>query len=112
MIIRPASAALALVLTAGFAQADYTLHILHVNDLHSRIEPITKSDSTCRAEDDAAGECFGGVARLATKVAELRAALEAEGFQKAHVISGGKRWVPSTSGSGLCQSTSDRRSGR
>ena len=79
MIIRPASAALALVLTAGFAQADYTLHILHVNDLHSRIEPITKSDSTCRAEDDAAGECFGGVARLATKVAELRAALEAEG---------------------------------
>ncbi len=79
MIIRPASAALALVLTAGFAQADYTLHILHVNDLHSRIEPITKSDSTCKAEDDAAGECFGGVARLATKVAELRAALEAEG---------------------------------
>ena len=79
MIIRPASAALALVLTAGFAQADYTLHILHVNDLHSRIEPITKSDSTCKVEDDAAGDCFGGVARLATKVAELRAALEAEG---------------------------------
>ena len=25
-------------LTAGAAQADNTLHILHINDLHSRIE--------------------------------------------------------------------------
>ncbi|RWR35272.1 multifunctional 2',3'-cyclic-nucleotide 2'-phosphodiesterase/5'-nucleotidase/3'-nucleotidase [Sinirhodobacter populi] len=62
----------ALLLAAGAAQADYTLHILHTNDLHSRIEPIDKFDSTCDAETDAKGDCFGGVARIATKVAELR----------------------------------------
>lgn len=63
---------LALLLAAGGARADYTLHILHTNDLHSRIEPIDKYDSTCDAETDAKGDCFGGVARIATKVAELR----------------------------------------
>ncbi|RWR14729.1 bifunctional metallophosphatase/5'-nucleotidase [Paenirhodobacter populi] len=62
----------ALLLAAGAAQADYTLHILHTNDLHSRIEPIDKFDSTCDAKTDAKGDCFGGVARIATKVAELR----------------------------------------
>jgi 5'-nucleotidase / UDP-sugar diphosphatase len=79
MFTRPIAGLAALVLSASVAQADYTLHILHVNDLHSRIEPINRFDSTCSAEDETEGKCFGGVARLATKVAELRAALEAEG---------------------------------
>ena len=79
MTVRSFAAIAALAASATVAQADYTLHILHVNDLHSRIEPINRFDSTCNAEDDAAGECFGGVARLATKVAELRDALIADG---------------------------------
>ena len=79
MIFRPVLALAALCVSAAAAQAEYRLHILHVNDLHSRIEPITRFDSTCAPADDAAGDCFGGVARLAAKVAELRAALEAEG---------------------------------
>jgi len=62
----------ALALTAGMAQAEYVLHVLHINDLHSRVEPINKYDSTCGAEDDAEGKCFGGVARVATKINELR----------------------------------------
>ncbi|KAG1648838.1 Ferrochelatase [Nymphon striatum] len=53
----------ALALSTGFAAADYTLNILHINDLHSRIEPINRFDSTCGAEDDAEGKCFGGIAR-------------------------------------------------
>ncbi len=60
---------------AGVAQAETVLHVLHVNDLHSRIEPINGSDSTCSAEDAAEDACFGGVARLATKIAELRGTL-------------------------------------
>ena len=68
-----------LALTAGAASAEYTLHVLHTNDLHSRIESINRFDSTCDAETEAKGECFGGVARLATKVADLRAELEAAG---------------------------------
>ena len=65
--------------TAGMAQADYTLHVIHINDLHSRIEPINRYDSTCGAEDDAEGKCFGGVARVATKINELRDSLTAAG---------------------------------
>lgn len=79
MFTRPIAGLTALMLSAGLAQADYTLHILHVNDLHSRIEPINRFDSTCSTEDETEGKCFGGVARLATKVRELREALRAQG---------------------------------
>ena len=75
MTARFLSTAAALALGAGMAQADFTLHILHTNDLHSRIEPINRFDSTCSAEDDAAGECFGGYARLKTLVDRMRADL-------------------------------------
>ncbi|EKF17015.1 5'-nucleotidase C-terminal domain-containing protein [Nitratireductor pacificus] len=68
----------ALALSAGAAFADYTLNILHMNDWHSRIEPINKFDSTCSAEDDDKGECFGGAARLVTAVAEARKALDGQ----------------------------------
>lgn len=64
---------------AAPAAADTTLHLLHINDLHSRILPINRFDSTCGAEDDAAGECFGGVARVATAINVLRGELEAAG---------------------------------
>ncbi|MEL6793119.1 MAG: metallophosphoesterase, partial [Pseudomonadota bacterium] len=63
---------------AGAAQAEYSLTILHINDLHSRIEPISRFDGTCSAEDDAAGECFGGMARVKTFLDERRAALAGE----------------------------------
>jgi len=66
-------------LTAGMAQADYTLHVIHINDLHSRIESVSKYDGTCGAEDEAEGKCFGGVARVATKITELRDSLTAAG---------------------------------
>ncbi len=78
MISRILTTTCALALTAGAAQADYTLHIIHINDLHSRIEPINRFDSTCNAEDNAAGECFGGVARVITKINELREELAGE----------------------------------
>ncbi len=78
MSVRLFSSAAALALCAGAASADYTLHIVHINDLHSRIEPINKYDSTCKAEDNAEGKCFGGYARVATKIAELREQLKGE----------------------------------
>ncbi|MEL6520394.1 MAG: multifunctional 2',3'-cyclic-nucleotide 2'-phosphodiesterase/5'-nucleotidase/3'-nucleotidase, partial [Pseudomonadota bacterium] len=79
MVYKSLTAAAICALVAGTAQADYVLHVLHINDLHSRIEPINRFDSTCNAEDDAAGECFGGVARVATKISELRDQLVADG---------------------------------
>ncbi len=63
--------AAALALTTGFtgaAQAEFSLRILHINDFHSRFESITGTDSTCNAEGEEKGECFGGVARLKTAI--------------------------------------------
>ena len=68
-----------LALSAGQAAAEYRLHVLHINDFHSRVEAIGGSDSTCSAEQAAANECFGGAARLATKIRELRDSLRAAG---------------------------------
>lgn len=79
MSFRFLTAASVAALCAGTVQAETVLHILHTNDLHSRIEPIDAYDSTCDAESDKAGECFGGVARVATKVKELRDKIIADG---------------------------------
>lgn len=64
-----------LALTAGTALADFELNILHINDLHSRIEAISKSDSTCSPEDAAKNECFGGIARVKAAIDARRAEL-------------------------------------
>ncbi|MDF0598388.1 bifunctional metallophosphatase/5'-nucleotidase [Psychromarinibacter halotolerans] len=68
MLARFLTATAVLGLTAGMASAEYKITILHTNDFHARFEPISKYDSTCGAEDNDAGECFGGSARLVTAV--------------------------------------------
>lgn len=73
MLARLLSTSAAFTMIAGMAAADYTLTILHTNDFHARFEPISRFDSGCSAEDNDAGECFGGTARLITAVAEARA---------------------------------------
>ncbi|MEY8144319.1 bifunctional UDP-sugar hydrolase/5'-nucleotidase [Falsihalocynthiibacter sp. CO-5D18] len=73
MFARLFTSAAVLALTAGAAAADYSLTVLHTNDFHARFEPISKYDAGCSAEDNAAGECFGGSARLVTAVADARA---------------------------------------
>ncbi len=67
-------AAAAFSLSAGVAFADYQLNILHINDLHSRIEPINKSDSTCSQKETDANECFGGIARVKSAIDAFRSA--------------------------------------
>ncbi len=49
-----------------------TLTILHTNDFHSRIEPINRYDGRCPEADNAAGECFGGAARLGSAIRSAR----------------------------------------
>lgn len=58
--------------------AAYTLNILHINDMHSRIEAISGYDNTCPAAEMEENKCFGGVGRLATKIWERRDALRAQ----------------------------------
>lgn len=68
----------AMVLAGGAAQA-FTLHVLHINDFHSRVQSINAFDATCSEEDETAGNCFGGAARLATAINGLRDELRAAG---------------------------------
>ena len=72
-MIRLFTTSAALALAASAVTADYSLTILHTNDFHSRFEPISKYDSTCGAEDNAEGKCFGGSARLVTALEAARA---------------------------------------
>jgi len=79
MTFRFLASAAVLALSAGTALADYKLHVLHINDFHSRIEAINKYDSTCIGKDVEENKCLGGSARLFTKINELRDSLKAAG---------------------------------
>jgi len=63
-------------LAAGTAA--HRLTILHMNDFHSRHEPVDASFLTCHAGSGRVA-CFGGVAHLATALAAERAAAVAAG---------------------------------
>ncbi len=65
-----------MALSSGVALADFELNILHINDLHSRIEPINKFDSTCTASEAEKNECFGGIARVKSAIDARRAELQ------------------------------------
>ena len=67
------TATASLALSAGMGLADYQITILHTNDFHDRFEPINKYDSGCNAEDNDAGKCFGGMARMVTAINEAKA---------------------------------------
>ncbi|XP_046374001.2 snake venom 5'-nucleotidase-like [Haliotis rufescens] len=50
----------------------FNLTILHTNDIHARFEQTNKYSGQCQADDVTEGKCFGGTARLVTKVREQR----------------------------------------
>src|SRR4051812_35675162 len=67
--------AAALVVLAGTAQAaDYTLTVLHVNDVRSAFQPIKADGSVCTAAERAGPACVGGAARLAAAIERERKA--------------------------------------
>ncbi len=57
------------------AQVATRMSLLHMNDFHSRHEPIAITSAACRAGET----CFGGSARIATAIAEAREAARADG---------------------------------
>ena len=69
----------AFTLSSAGAGSGARLHLLHINDMHSRLEPVAATDGTCGGDALEAGACFGGAARLATAIRDRRAALEAQG---------------------------------
>ena len=74
--LRPLTAAFALALatiTTAAGAGDLTVSILHTNDFHSRLNPVTIDGSNCRPADAQAHKCYGGIARIATELGRLRA---------------------------------------
>lgn len=73
LALRAGAAVIALGAAPAFAQ-DYTLSIIHTNDVHSRIDQVTAQGSFCTPKDAQDNKCFGGYPRLIGKIRELRQA--------------------------------------
>jgi hypothetical protein len=54
------------------AQAPFTLTIIHTNDVHDRVDPVSAFNNTCSAKDRAKKRCYGGYSRLMTLIHALR----------------------------------------
>uniref|UniRef100_I2Q799 5'-nucleotidase/2',3'-cyclic phosphodiesterase-like hydrolase n=1 Tax=Desulfovibrio sp. U5L TaxID=596152 RepID=I2Q799_9BACT len=67
------AATLVLAAATAFAGGDFTLTILHTNDIHAHLAAFDEWGAFCTKEKDAAGQCQGGAARLATALARERA---------------------------------------
>ena len=68
------------MLSTAQAGTGFKLAVLHINDMHSRIDQIAASAATCRPQDAEENKCFGGSARLATAIRQRRAAQEGAGL--------------------------------
>ena len=87
-MIRSCLAVSALALLVASPAGAWTLDVLHFNDFHSRIESINSYDSTCSDDDEAAGKCFGGAARLVTEVNALRDDITSKGGNALALMAG------------------------
>lgn len=67
-------------MTTAQAGTGFKLSVLHINDMHSRIDEISRFNTNCSPSDAEESNCFGGAARLATAIRERRAALAESGI--------------------------------
>jgi len=51
----------------------WEMSLLHVNDIHARMEETSKYSGPCQEKDKLAGKCFGGLARLSKAVENFKA---------------------------------------
>lgn len=54
------------------AAADYSLTVLHTNDVHARFLEANRFGGSCSSSDAQNGRCFGGVARRATMINQIK----------------------------------------
>ncbi|XP_059178706.1 snake venom 5'-nucleotidase-like isoform X1 [Physella acuta] len=62
-----------LCLSLPATRSDFSLTLLHTNDVHARIEETDARSAPCTPEQAAGKNCFGGVARIRTMVEKKRA---------------------------------------
>ena len=63
---------LGLLLTILPALHCWELSLLHVNDIHARMEETSKYSSKCQEKDKMKGKCYGGLARMYTAVKNVK----------------------------------------
>ncbi|KAL6259900.1 hypothetical protein P5V15_009811 [Pogonomyrmex californicus] len=51
---------------------EFTIRIVHTNDMHSRFEETSQLSTACTPADSKAGKCYGGFARIATLVRQAK----------------------------------------
>jgi len=51
--------------------SEFTLTLLHTNDIHGRFLETSQDSLACSESDSKAGKCYGGYARMFTKVGNL-----------------------------------------
>uniref|UniRef100_A0A131YLM7 5'-Nucleotidase n=1 Tax=Rhipicephalus appendiculatus TaxID=34631 RepID=A0A131YLM7_RHIAP len=73
-------------------QAPFTLTVLHTNDVHAHIEESTKYGAMCSEKDKRNKTCVGGVARIKTKVKELKSQYPGALFMNAGDFFQGTAW--------------------
>ena len=66
-------------LSTARAGTGFSLGVLHINDMHSRVDEISRFNSNCSPSDAEEDNCFGGAARLATAIRQHRAEHEEQG---------------------------------
>ena len=64
--------AAACIMLAGAARADYTLTVLHVNDVHAAFLPAKPDGTPCAPAESQNPQCQGGAARLAAAIERER----------------------------------------
>jgi 5'-nucleotidase len=57
----------------GSAPGEFTLTILHTNDVHGRVDEFDAGGNTCDEEEQAEAACFGGAARRQTVINQVKA---------------------------------------
>jgi len=78
----------------------WELSVLHVNDIHARMEETSKYSTPCKEKDQKRGKCFGGLARIAKVVKKLKSEeenvvwLNAGDFFQGTIWYSKFKWVP------------------
>lgn len=71
---------------------EFTIRIVHTNDMHARFEETSQLSTACTPADSKAGKCYGGFARIATLVRQAKSELPSTIFLNAGDTYQGTAW--------------------
>ncbi|MGC9396853.1 MAG: 5'-nucleotidase C-terminal domain-containing protein [Anaerolineae bacterium] len=70
--IIPAMAAAPAAQTIAAPNQEFSITLLHTNDVHARVDEYNRNGARCTEDDQTAGLCIAGFSRLQTLVEEIR----------------------------------------